>query len=400
MTYNILMVGGTWSANQNGDGTYGKPSGLFKKITEAAAHALLCKNTRVAGAVNTTVYNGGKYNDLEQIIKTADKYDIVFWFANIPDNKLPKIRDVKIIAPKTMLVTSKRNDNNKYSFSRLIQRTLAAKANLSFEFAKNEKTGYFNIRVFDPLGNLWYDGCDIRAATVTAFERLRFLIAMTRKGTFKSPVEIDTQNLISDMRNSVAVNEFLSLVQDYAKIFNELLIPDEDAKRFLGNCSLSPAKNMPPQVGRCKKGMPSFTFEDFIFVSKRNIDKKFISAEHMVPVYMDGDDIFYLGDDKPSVDTPIQLALYKHLPNIRFMIHSHCYLENAVTTKQYIPCGALQEAKEVLDLIDSSFSGRNNTLYLINLKGHGSIAMSDDINKLRNLRYVSRHLPERVEKGE
>lgn len=42
----------------------------------------------------------------------------------------------------------------------IVQRTLAAKANLTFEFSKTAD-GIFNIRIFDPLGTVWYDGTDI-----------------------------------------------------------------------------------------------------------------------------------------------------------------------------------------------------------------------------------------------
>jgi hypothetical protein len=108
---------------------------------------------------------------------------------------------------------------------------------------------------------------------------------------------------------------------------------------------------------------------------------------------MEDGKLYYCGDNKPSVDTPIQMRLYDALPNIRYMIHSHCYIENAPFTKKSIPCGAIEEVDEVLSLIDKKW-GRDHFLYCINLKGHGSIVMAKDAAMLNHIRYVGRHLPE------
>ena len=95
-------------------------------------------------------------------------------------------------------------------------------------------------------------------------------------------------------------------------------------ERFIGNASIRPA--LPPQVGHCGKGMPSFRGTgDLIFVSKHNINKQFAELNHFVPVYMDDNKLMYCGNDKPSVDTPVQIRLYQALPNINYMIHSCCY---------------------------------------------------------------------------
>ena len=46
-------------------------------------------------------------------------YDTVFWWANVA-NGLPKIRNAKEINYKMMLISSKINDNNKYTFQDLL----------------------------------------------------------------------------------------------------------------------------------------------------------------------------------------------------------------------------------------------------------------------------------------
>lgn len=68
---------------------------------------------------NADFYNGGNYNELNKILEMTINYDTVFWWANVA-NELPKIRNVKEINYKTMLISSKINDNNKYTFQDLL----------------------------------------------------------------------------------------------------------------------------------------------------------------------------------------------------------------------------------------------------------------------------------------
>ncbi len=395
---NILLVGGTFSNTPNPDGTYGAVSGLLTRFSRELDQLTL--------ATITTV-NGGNYEHLEYILNQTPEYDYVFWWANV-DNQLPKIRNVKKIAPKTMLISSKRNDNQKYTFQELVERSLALKANLTFEFSKTD-SGLFNIRLFDPLGSVWYDGTDIHNAVIACVKRMSFLKSMTRQSTIASP---EDKNLImkwyfdqfkspeyqSEKTDIQIPNEqdFVNTVRKYAHKFQEFM-PTVNTTRFVGNASLRP---LPPQVGRCGKGMPSFRgTDDIIFVSKRNIDKQFIELENFVPVYVEDNKLMYCGPDKPSVDTPVQVKLYKALPNINYMLHSHCYIEDAPFTETAIPCGAIEEFDEVIKLIHNKYSDENQDQYIINLIGHGSIIMWNNMSQFHNkieptLKYCRRIMPE------
>ena len=139
MKNKILLVGGTWDLNG------GRESNLINKFVKELKEA--------------SIYNGGNYNDLNKILESCVDYDIVIWWANVP-NDLPKIRNVKEINYKTMLVSSKNNVDNKYNFFELLQRAFAVKANLSVQFTK--KDNLYNMMMFDPLGNVWYEGVDVR----------------------------------------------------------------------------------------------------------------------------------------------------------------------------------------------------------------------------------------------
>lgn len=68
---------------------------------------------------NADFYNEGNYNELNKILEMTINYDTVFWWANVA-NGLPKIRNVKEINYNMMLISSKINDNNKYTFQDLL----------------------------------------------------------------------------------------------------------------------------------------------------------------------------------------------------------------------------------------------------------------------------------------
>lgn len=96
----ILFVDGSW--NLNGGGRSFKVIDEFRKYLD-----------------NADFYNWGNYNELNKILEITINYDAVIWWANVA-NELSKIRNVKEINYKTMLVSSKINDNNKYTFQGLL----------------------------------------------------------------------------------------------------------------------------------------------------------------------------------------------------------------------------------------------------------------------------------------
>ena len=161
MENKILFVGGNWDLN----------GGKESKIVNEFAKYL----------PNVTVYNGGNYNDLNKILELSINYDNVIWWANVL-NELPKIRNVKDINYKAMLVSSKRNIDNKYSFQDLLQRSFALKSNLTIEFSK--KNDLYNMKLFDPLGNVWYEGTNIKECAEELIDRLNFIKSITRESNY------------------------------------------------------------------------------------------------------------------------------------------------------------------------------------------------------------------------
>lgn len=374
MNSRILFVVGNWDLN----------GGRKSKIVEEFAKFL----------PNVTVYNGGNFNDLNDILESCVNYDIVLWWANV-SNELPKIRNVKDINYKVMLVSSKRNVEGKYSFQDLLQRSFSLKSNLTIEFSMVDDKYY--MRLFDSLGNMWYEGFSTKMCSKILIERLNFIRSITRESTVSNEENVGALawffNMFKDEMYESNENpfvpikeEFLEIVRNYAYKFAEATFETKDVKRFLGNASF-----------RCPKGFPSFRDGKYIFVSKRNVNKEFIGIKEFVPVYLEDGKLFYCGDNKPSVDSPIQVRLYSLLPNINYMIHSHCYIENAPYTDVALPCGALEEIDEIKKVIKKYYDNEyDKDFYVVNLLGHGSIMMSNKASQLKNIRMVGRRLPEKM----
>ena len=383
MTNNVLIVGGTF--DQEG----GRPSKLIYNI-----HQEFMKDKDFI----ITCANGGPVSGLHDVVlPSVDAYDIVLWFANVPNDEI-KLRDVKAINPKCMLVTSKRNNDNKYTFAELISRSLAIKANLTVEFSKQEDR--FNMMLFDPLGNVFYNGLEVVDMCAAMVKRLKKLITFTRVPTIQ-----DTASIIPEVPDE---SEFFSFAHDCADIFHNLIRPAKGTERFLGNMSF-----------RCQNGFPSFRGENgIIYVSRRNVDKSDINATSFVPTYLDTTDtVRYFGDNKPSVDTPVQLRLYRLFPWANYMLHAHCYVDiqdeidgvMSFATNNPIPCGAIEEVQEIMEHYNfwiDMWKETNNfdtpQLLAINLTGHGCILIAKDVaifkelQKHKNNCFVHRPVPEEV----
>ena len=79
------------------------------------------------------------------------------------------------------------------------------------------------------------------------------------------------------------------------------------------------------------------------------------------------------------------------------MLHSHIYIKNAPFTDHAIPCGALEEVDEI---IATFIKEKNSTMVLktgnfaVNLLGHGSIVLADNLSYMWETLYYARPIPE------
>lgn len=364
MNYNILIVGGDF------DDKNGRKSNYIEKFYGWFLSHSLYYNT-LKSEIKINYINGGNINELQKI--DVKSLDILLWFPNISnDIKNKYLNEFKEINNKLILVQSKFN-NGRYTTLDLIARMLKSKSNLLIEFNKDENN--ITSSIIDPLGNQYYQGDDIKELTYYLTKRLYFIVSLQRVSTRS----ISKESLV--IPNNI---DFFNIVEDYGKTFHTL-IHAINQSRYLGNCSF-----------RCEKGFSSFRQDKIVYMSKRNLDKRNINQDSFVPVLVKPSKkvINFYGEHKPSVDTPIQIRLYDKLKNIHYMIHSHVYIENAPFTKEKIPCGAIEEVDEILDTITENGLSFSESFYAINLIGHGSIIMANNIEALKDLKYITRPILE------
>lgn len=313
-------------------------------------------------------YNGGNYSALLKIAENSGKYDAVIWLAKIPEDK-PRISATLKEYGNFVFVSSKRNLNQKLTTFDIVSDALKIKSNLVLEFKKSQDK--YSARVLDPLGNAFLDWSnDFDLVGKVLGKRTKELLGYTRVRS-----ECVGENLSREVDKN-----FLELIREYAGSFSNFINDHPEAMgRFMGNASF-----------RCTKGFPSYRKDGLIYVSRRNVDKRGIESSSFVAVDANSLHPNYFGVKKPSVDTPIQLRLYQYYPQINFMLHSHNYIFEAKSTSSIIPCGALEEAKEIVQL----FPDKSLEHFSVNLLGHGSIIASKNLQYFKEIKYFARPIPE------
>lgn len=352
--FKYIVVGGDF-------GETSKPSSFIDKLF----------NTMHAINQNGTLINGGKFSQLNTLISDFSKtfYDAIFWMPNVSNEKEKLVRHIKKNSFKSILVTSKNNIDNKYGLLELTARALNVRANLFLILTK--ESNKFKGTLYDPLGNLFCSTVNVSAIARTLIFRVQELLRYTR---------VNCIQLDDYPRKGHAPDKFYDKIKYYADVFHNC-IHSNNTERMLGNASF-----------RCERGFPSYKGNNGqIYISQRNIDKRFIDPDHFVAVIpMFGEKYFvgYYGNHKPSVDTPIQLLLYHYYYKIKYIIHSHTFIAGAPLTEGLIPCGALEEYYEIINV----FPDRTNKKIALNLQGHGSIFMCNHISSLEYIPYIPRKI--------
>lgn len=359
----VLLTAGTWNKELNNEGHYGKKSGLIEKMYE------LLKNEK---DLEIDYYNGGKYEDLSALVESAKNYELIFWMANVP-NELPKVRDVKKVNPMALVIGSKRNhyDQNKddleYTFVEILNKALLQRNNLTIEFSKLKDQTNFKMLLFDPLGTSWYDGYNLEELVDAMMKRIRFIMTTRRKKTYQ----------VEGIKEIPNHEEFFQYVREVAEIFHQTIEHSPGVTRLLGNAS--------------------FRYNNEIYVSERDVDKSLIDKTKFVNIFLNDNKVHYYGDKKPSKDAVVQIRLYDMLPNINYIVHSHCYVEEGHKTRIPVPCGALDEIDEVLKVIKEHYDNDYERYeYIINLNGHGCLLLANNLDILKEKKFITRHLPEEL----
>lgn len=324
----IQIVGGNFGINQ-------KPSSVVNKIAE------------ILGTYN--VLNGGSIEDLPTELSS----DLILWMPNIV-NEEPKHYPSKKVG--SVLICSKVMREG-YRKIDAVSRIFKLHGNAVIAIYKDAIP--FTFELIDALGNIWYKGSNISELSKFILVFYNFTKEAVRIQTKREDIDIHFDNEI--------INTLDGLIQTNIKLQKH--IETSCGNRFFGNIST-----------RCQKLFPSFKINsNYMFVSPRNSNKESLTSDDMV---LYSSDNTYSGNNKPSVDSPTQIKLYKLYPNINFMIHGHAVISGIgeVNTNNYRLCGDIREVEEVLDVVSTSEKS-----FVVNLKNHGFLIGANSLNLLNEL---------------
>lgn len=307
--------------------------------------------------------NGGYLEDLDHNFKYANP---VIWMPNISNNEDKILPSLKVKYPHMLLVQSKLVKDGNYTDSDVVGRLLKSHSLLGIVIEKKAK-GY-KFKLLDPLGNMHCSTYDLKVLCHTLRKRTNQIQLMTRMPS----------KCVGPVNEFIIENRFIEIVKDLGKQFSTF-VNAINPNRLLGNAST-----------RCSVGFPAVKENERIFVSKRNVDKQTLASEDFVEVSLPDKCIEFYGDNKPSVDTPIQILLFSYFPNIKYMVHGHVYIKDAPMTRSKIPCGFLEEVIDVLTVIRNKESKE----FSINLRGHGCLICCSDLSYFDTIKLEGRPFPE------
>lgn len=302
---------------------------------------------------NTKIINGGNLSALDIDFK---QFNALVWMPNISNDEDKILPIIKSSNPKMVLISSKRIIEKSYTDFDVVGRLLKSRSALGIAIRKNEE---YQFKLIDPLGNCHIDTNDISTLAEALSNRLKEILTLTRVGSKK----------IGDVRPFEIDKDFLKFVEYSADEFSKY-VNAINPERFLGNASM--------RSTRCTYGFPATKDGERIFVTRRNIDKRLIGDSGFVEVANNEDIVEYYGEHKPSVDTPIQVRLFNHYRNIKYIVHGHVYIDSAPYTESKVPCGFIEEFDEIVDLYEDP----NIEQFVVNLKGHGCLILSNNVEGL------------------
>lgn len=329
MDKKILIVGGNW------DPTGGRKSSIVEKLEEM---------------LGAKAANGGFLSQLSYISEHVVKeFDVTIWMPNV-ENYEEKYYPKKRVG--SILICSKvmRPGYNRFDS---VTRIFKTHGNAVIEIHPDDNSGY-RFSLVDALNNEWVD---TRVLEVLCRSISEFV-------TWNSGVErIGCKKMGGDVPDRP---EELKQLCEVTKLLADK-VESERGGRFFGNAST-----------RCMKMFPNMRDLGGAWVSARNIDKHRIEPEDFVYSQFDFDKkkILYHGDRKPSVDTPVQLEVFKNYPKINYMLHGHAFIKDAPYTDEYFPCGDMREVKPLFRML--------NCYKFLNLKNHGFLIVARTIRDLED----------------
>lgn len=199
---NILLACETF------DDKGGRPSGYCNKLHEEIL--------QYDDVKSVSIINGGQFEYLQETIKMnnyMNSFNVIMWFADVPNDRPKLIRDIKKINKTCILITSKNNIDRKYNYLDLVSRALENKANLLIEFTK--ENDIICGTIIDPLGNCFGRSVkNIDEIANIVLNRTYELLRYTRVGC---------KNISRELIPAPKETAFFNKIQKSADTFHELI---------------------------------------------------------------------------------------------------------------------------------------------------------------------------------
>lgn len=342
-------------------GTFDSEGGKSSSIAAGLVAPLM------RGMDRALIINGGPMSVLKDLVRSGEieDADVILWMPNVGNAEKKFLPTIKAVNRRCVLISSKRVVERNYTEMDVVGRLLKSHSNLGIMITREviPSTVLYNFRLVDPLGNVWCHTSSAKKLGDVMAWRVGQLLKMTRIGSKQ----------VGPKRRFSISKEFLHIVREYgaalSKIGNAV-----NPNRFLGNAAT-----------RCSSGFPGVRLDNRYFVSRRNVDKNGIASKDFVEVHPRTGVVEYLGRNKPSVDTPIQIRLFNYYRDVNYIIHGHAYASGWPTTKSAIPCGSIEEFDEITDVAKGAGSGYWTSNICLNLEGHGFIILARDIGFLHKV---------------
>lgn len=303
---------------------------------------------KMAELTECDLVNGGTIEELKSV--DLSLYDLIVWMPNI-SNEIEKFYPRK--KRGSVLICSKVMREG-YNATDAVSRIFKMHGNAVISIITDKKPFVFEL--IDALGNVWTSTNDIKNIVGEIISLYHFT---------KDSIRLKSERVSNE---SIDVSEYKEFVE-----LNKLVADKSESMggRYFGNCST-----------RCSKMFPSARYDNtHVLVSRRNVDKSRLTTDDLVLTSLNDGVIEYNGVHKPSVDTPIQLSLYEKFNGINYMIHGHYYIQGAMFTEKYFPCGDLREFDELSNVI-RKIKGDGG---MINLKNHGFLIFAPTLEYLKTL---------------
>ena len=338
----VLVVGGDF----NRDG--GRSSGLINKFSDFFQGR--------DGIDHIEVVNGGTMSDLPAVVDA----DLVIWAPNIPNEEEKHYPKKK--AGSVLICSKVMREGG--SIGDAVARIFKMHANAVISISSVGPL--FKLNLVDALGNKWSDSADISKTVDAIMELYAWTEKSIRWNSKGGEIpELDSAPPLSDADHE-RLNKLCATVHKLAD-----KVENERGGRYFGNVST-----------RCAKMFPSLRLPDnIILMSARNVPKDRISTNDFVFTKLVDSTVLFLGEKKPSVDSPIQLSLYRNYKHINFLVHGHAYIRGAKYTDNYFPCGDMREYYE----LNRVLSAGDITAFALNLRSHGFVIGAETLEELGKL---------------